>query len=276
MHDAPRPRRYQGAVITTPARIDARVLRERLARARADAAHPTLVVATDADGTLWSGDVGEDLFTAALAGRVFRDAAREALAVEAAALGVDASGDANAIARALYDAFEAGRYPLDRAFAMMAWAFAGFTRAELDGFVAQVLADAGIDRRLRPELVDVLAWARDEGIPAWVVSASPQAIVEAGAARAGVARDHVVAMRPVEQSGAIAPALAGPVVYGEGKIEALAAACPGAEILAAFGDSAYDAAMLRAARVPVAVYPSAGLVAALDTIPGVIVVGERA
>jgi phosphoserine phosphatase len=277
MHDAPRPRRYQGVVITTPGRIDPARLRDRLARAHAEAGCPAerLVLATDADGTLWSGDVGEDLFTAALAERALRDAAKGALAAEAEANDVDATGDANAIAGALYAAFEDGRYPLDRAFSMMAWAFAGFSTAELRRFVDRVLDAARIDARLRPELAVALAWAREASIEAWVVSASPQAIVEAAAARAGIASDHVLGMRPAEHGGVVAPRLAGPVVYGEGKLEALFAACPGATILAAFGDSAYDAPMLRRARVPVAVHPSSGLLDLAHTIPGVLVVGAR-
>jgi phosphatidylglycerophosphatase C len=49
---------------------------------------------------------------------------------------------------------------------------------------------------------------------------------------------------------------------------------PESPILGAFGDSTYDAALLRAARVPVAVYPSKGLLDLAPTIPGVVVIGS--
>ena len=47
-----------------------------------------------------------------------------------------------------------------------------------------------------------------------------------------------------------------------------------AKILGAFGDSAYDAEMLRCAGVPVAVTPSAGLLALLPTIDRVSVLAR--
>src|SRR5262249_54872417 len=90
----------------------------------------TSLLATDADGTLWSGDIGIDLFEALLASHGVRDDAREALAAEARAHGIDDTGDANAIASRLYDAFKAERYPDREAFAMMTWAFAGRTVEE--------------------------------------------------------------------------------------------------------------------------------------------------
>jgi phosphatidylglycerophosphatase C len=107
-----------------------------------------------------------------------------------------------------------------------------------------------------------------------VVSASPLAIVEAGAALVGVSADRVIAMRPNTRSGHVAPGLDGPVVYGEGKLTALRSMRPESPILGAFGDSTYDAALLRAARVPVAVYPSKGLLDLAPTIPGVVVIGS--
>jgi phosphatidylglycerophosphatase C len=59
------------------------------------------LLASDADGTIWDGDVGIDLFEALLAARGVREAAREALAEEARDIGVAAEGDATAITAAL-------------------------------------------------------------------------------------------------------------------------------------------------------------------------------
>src|SRR6185437_6530546 len=105
------------------------------------AAHPGTLLATDADGTIWEGDVGVELFETLLAAGAVREAAREALEEEARLDGVavPAGGDATAVARALYEAHLAGAYPNDRAFAMMAWAFAGHTRGEVRACADRVL-----------------------------------------------------------------------------------------------------------------------------------------
>jgi phosphatidylglycerophosphatase C len=230
---------------------------------------PGALLATDADGTLWDGDVGVDVFESLIDAGAVREAAREALAAEARAYGLPCQGDAAAVARALYAAHLAGAYPNERAFAMMAWAGAGFRRDELRAFAAQVLDARGFAARVRPALREVLAWARAHWVPVIVVSASPREVVLAALERAELAVEGVAAMTPaVGPDGVILPRLAGPVVYGEGKLAALEETWPGARLalLGAFGDSAYDAHLLRAARVPVAVTPAPGLAALAPTI----------
>lgn len=241
------------------------------------------LLASDADGTIWDGDVGIDLFEAVLASRGVREAAREALAAEARAIGLAAEGDANALTAALYEAYKIDRYPHDRAFAMMAWVFAGHHRDELATLCARVLREGRIEARIRPELRTIFGWAASRGVEVYVVSASARAMVELAVKHLGIASDHVAAMTPaVSVEGVLLPELAGPIVYGEGKLAALARARAGsggaagspAALLGAFGDSAYDAAMLRAARVPVAVTPAPGLVALAPTIAGLVVLGR--
>jgi phosphatidylglycerophosphatase C len=87
--------------------------------------------------------------------------------------------------------------------------------------------------------------------------------VRSGACRLGVPAEHVLAMDPVVEGGVVRARLAAPPVYGAGKMTAIARARPDAVLLGAFGDSVYDVAMLRAARVPVAVDPKASLLAAI-------------
>jgi HAD superfamily phosphoserine phosphatase-like hydrolase len=231
------------------------------------------VVASDADGTIWDGDVGFDLFEALLAAKGAREEAREALAAEALSIGVRPEGSAHDLTVALYDAYQRDAYPHDRAFAMMAWAFAGWAPDELSAFCAQNLADRRIEARIRPELLRLFRFAEARGVPVYVVSASPRAVVEAAAPHLGIPRERLVAMTPaLGADGRVLPRLDGPIVYGEGKLAALAKARPAASgaLLAAFGDSAYDAAMLRAARIPVAVTPAPALVALAPTIPGLV------
>jgi phosphoserine phosphatase len=253
-------------------RATAAEIQTRLEAELARASAPTLL-ASDADGTIWDGDVGFDLFDALLAAQGVREAARDALAAEAREIGAADDGNANTLAVRLYDAYKADRYAHDRAFAMMAWAFAGWAEDEVTAFATRVLDDGKIDARIRPELTAIFRWAEARGVDVYVVSASPIGIIRAAAPRLGVALDHVVAMTPATAGGTLLPSLAGPIVYGEGKLAALERARPGAReaLLGAFGDSTYDAAMLRAARVPVAVTPAPGLVALAPTIPGLAV-----
>lgn len=268
-------RAVQGEDAAIP-RVTTDEVLERLERALGawprEAGAPAL--ATDADHTLWDGDVGFDLYEALLAERAARPAARDALRREAEACGAAYApeDDAPALAAALYEAFKAGRYAEDRAFAMMAWAFAGWTEGELAAFSERVFQARGLDARIRPGMRAVLDWARARGVKVLVVSASPQIVVERGVARLGVAPGEVLAMRPRVEGGVIRPELAAPATYAEGKVQAVRrAAGQGARLIAGFGDSAYDAPMMRLAAVPVAVTPAAKLLALCPTIPGVVV-----
>lgn len=245
----------------------------RLEEERASFAGTKPILASDGDGTLWNGDVGFDLFEAVIEQRAVRPEARDALAAEALAIGVTPDGDASTLAVALYEAYQAGRYPHGRAFAMMAWVFAGYRREELAAFCARVLDDGFLEARIRSELRVVFAWAARRGIDVYVVSASPRAIVELAVAHLGVPPDHVAAMTPaLAPTGMVLPRLDGPVVYGDGKLDALERVCEGGRrsILGAFGDMPFDAPLLRAARVPVAVTPTPGLTALAPTIPGLV------
>jgi phosphoserine phosphatase len=78
-------------------------------------------------------------------------------------------------------------------------------------------------------------------------------------------------MSPVVNAGRLAPELGAPATYGDGKVHALEGALAQRSVLAAFGDSAYDAALLRISRAPVAVSPSSKLLAVAHTIPGLVV-----
>ena len=245
---------------------------------RLDAEHERVgggVLATDADGTIWDGDVGVDIFEALLAAEGVREAARATLVAEAAKYDVAAEGSPTALARALYAAFSGERYPHEHAFAMMAWVFAGWHRDEVSAFAAKVLDDGRIESRIRPEMKEIFRWAERRSVPIYVVSASPIAIVELGARRLGVTVAAALAMTPaVDDHGVLLPRLAAPAVYGPGKILALERANVTAHLIGAFGDSAYDAEMLRRARVPIAVTPSPGLLALLPTIERVAVLAR--
>jgi phosphatidylglycerophosphatase C len=228
------------------------------------------VLATDADGTLYRGDVGEAMFETALRERLLRPEALDALAAEALRYGVDPSGDPSALGAKLYDAWRAGHYPDEPAFAMMTWTYAGYAPEELADLARRVLDEFDIATRARPEMMAVLEWGRERALPLYVVSASPIAVVLEATDRLGLGGDRVVAMEPALAGGRLAPRLATPATYAEGKLARLRQRTA-APVLAAFGDSYYDRALLEAAAVPVAVSPSPELVDIIPSIAGCIV-----
>src|SRR5262249_1898682 len=140
------------------------------------------VVAFDADGTLWSGDVSEDVFEAALVADGIREAALEALRNAARAYDLSDTGTPNELARALYTAYRRGDFPERAVVEMMTWCYAGWDASELDRFARQVLAERRLRERLRSQLEPVLEYVRAQGLKTVVISASPRLIVEPAAA----------------------------------------------------------------------------------------------
>lgn len=126
-----------------------------------------------------------------------------------------------------------------------------------------MLHAAQLDGRVHRALAPLMAWAGRAGVELWIASASPSFAVRAGAHRLGVPVENVLAMDPAVENGVLLPRLAAAPVYGAGKMTAIERARPDAVLLGAFGDSVYDVAMLRAARVPVAVDPKPSLLAAI-------------
>lgn len=237
-------------------RIGSAELVERLEDERR-AATGRALLAFDADGTLWSGDVGFDLFKAALAERALRPAARDALAAEAHGAGLSAppADDANNIALRLFAAWAAGDYDDGRAFRMMAWAFAGHDVASMRSLSERALAAAGVEARIHAPVRAVIDWAHGVGVEVWIVSASPRAAVEAGGRLLSVPPERVLAVTPQREGDRLLASLEEPVPYDAGKPAALRAAAADARVLAAFGDSASDGPMMRLARIAVAVEP---------------------
>jgi phosphoserine phosphatase len=238
-------------------------------------AGPEAVIATDGDGTLWAGDIGQALFDALLAERGVREAADAMLRREAARFDIDL-GDATTpsdVAGQLLAAYRAGRYAEDRAFAMMAWAFAGWSLSALTAFTREVLDVFGFEAAVREELKPVLSWAREEDVPVWLVSASPQCAVLAAADVLSIPPERTLSMEPARRDAVLEAKLAQPATYGPGKMLRLSTATGGQPIVAAFGDSSYDLEMLHAAEIPVAVYPAASLAARLGELTEVWILG---
>jgi phosphoserine phosphatase len=216
-----------------------------------------VVVAFDGDGTLWSGDVGEDLMRAALRESFLLDEARASLLAEAERFGIalPADPDANAVAGALVAAYLAGKYPERETCAMMTWCYAGRTLLELSEFAAEVLRDENLLGRLSGELSPIIEWCDAVGVQRVLVSASPRVIVEQAGAVRGFLPDNIAAARPAIAAGRVLPRMDGEVPYAEAKLTAGRALFGDARWLAAFGDNVFDIEMLTTAEVGIAVRP---------------------
>lgn len=233
--------------------------------------HENGLLAFDGDGTLWSGDVGEDVFNEAVTAGLLRKEAREALQREAAAYAIETDGDSSELAARLFAAYLAGTYPERDVCAMMTWCYAGFSREELLTLARHAFARADLADRLHRELEPVLSFAREKGLRVVVVSASPQLIVEEAVTLWGIPPSDVTASRAAFDAERIAPRLASPVPYAEAKPTALRAIAPERELLASFGDNVFDIEMLKAAHLGVVVRPKPALRVRLPELTGLVV-----
>ncbi len=248
-------------------RVSSKEVIARIAAAagRGDAPHSNEqgVVAFDGDGTLWSGDIGDELFFALLAHADIRAPAKTRLIDEARSHNLDTTGDGVAIAKRIYEQYTLGRYPERKICEMMGWLCAGWSRAEVDQFAERLLPAGVLEARLHPEVIEIALAARELGLRTVIVSASPRSIVEAAARRVGFA-DVVATTSFYDEKPPLQTMLARvqePIPYDDGKVINLRALIGADLLVAAFGDNTFDVPMLQAARVAVAVRPKARLLA---------------
>lgn len=242
-----------------------------LATLRAEwAAHGPLPIAFDGDGTLWTGDVAETVWHALVSGRLVRAEAHAALVHEAERVRLSTEGDVHALCTRLFHAYLDGTLEEQRICEIQAWAFAGWSRPELDTFVDRVLFEptatdaVPLSRRYIPETRAILEAARAVSAPVYLVTASPKHVVERAAAPLGFAPDEVLGSRVLWQDGRVAPDVERPICYGPGKVQALERVLGGRPLLAAFGDNVFDVPMLHHARFGVMVRPKARLLVTPD------------
>jgi phosphatidylglycerophosphatase C len=232
---------------------------------------PGGVVATDGDGTLWSGDVGEDLFHAFLDHGHAEPPAIEAFRHIARDYDLSDAGTGTDIARRIYSAYVAGSYPEERMCELMTWCFAGWTRSSLQEFTRDVIDRVDLPGRLHGEVHTVLERSRASGIEAVLVSASPLAVVLEAGRRVGFGEGHVVAARPRYEGDVMLPGVEAPIPYGPGKVSRLRELIgQGRPLYASFGDNAFDVPLLAGATVPVAVRPKARLRARAGEVSGLV------
>lgn len=228
-------------------------------------------MAFDADGTLWSGDVGDDVFEFAYTHDLFRDAARTELARVAQGHDIPGERSASEYARAIHAGYRRGVVDERLMCEVMTWSYAGFSTDELRAVARKAFDARGLASRVRRELSPILDWARREALRVVVVSASPTAIVSEALDLVGISVFDIAGAVPEMAGGRVAPRMAGPVPYAEVKSAAGSSLLSGHDWLASFGDNSFDVELLRAARLGVAVHPKPALSARLGEIDGVLV-----
>jgi phosphatidylglycerophosphatase C len=240
---------------------------ERIGRARGETPGGGGAVAFDGDGTLWSGDVGEDYFYAVVATGRFLPPAIEAMRALAQAAGLGGFGTGHdagvALAQALFAAYLDHKVSEETICEVIAWTCAGWREDDVRQLALDTLVRGRLASRRYEEVERVVRWARASGLETFVVSASPRPIVEAATESLGFDRAHVIAATPLFDAGVMLADVSRPIPYGPGKATLLASALGRAPLVAAFGDNVFDLPMLEAARVAVVVEPKERLLGAL-------------
>jgi len=229
------------------------------------------VLAFDADGTLWQGDVGDDFFEALLDldGGLVPPVALAGMLEVAMSAGVSIREGANA-ARALLDAYNANKLDEERFYEIVGWAAAGWRRGEIETFAERVFGLRGLATRMHDEIPAIHEWARKNDVEIFVVSASPHPIVARGVSRLGISAEYVLAAEAEWDGDLMLPKARRPIPYGPGKVQALRSRIGTRQVLAAFGDNVFDMPMMMAASIGVAVRPKPRLLARAHEMPALL------
>ncbi|MCA9640048.1 MAG: haloacid dehalogenase-like hydrolase [Polyangiaceae bacterium] len=262
--------------VTPPAELPVRLASEQLIERLEVLAkeHSGGALAFDGDGTLWVGDVGEDVFHALLFERGLKDAAAEPLRAFASQYQLETHGTPEEVALRIFQAYLAEDVPEREVCELMAWCFAGWSRSEIEIFVSRVLIERGLNGRRIAESNHVLDWARQAGLRCLLISASPHSVVEVAGGLYGFATDDIHGIRTEVLDEVIQPRVIEPSTYGLGKARTGRSVLGDVPWLAAFGDSGFDAAMMRESQLGVGVRPKGTLLAELGQLPHAVILLE--
>ncbi|MDO9017651.1 MAG: HAD family hydrolase [Deltaproteobacteria bacterium] len=230
------------------------------------------VIATDADGTLWEGDIGDDLFVEALSHHPvgalalsgLRDGAREVF-------GDRSPSDLRELALALIAAYRAGEVSIERICQIQSEVLGDRTRAELDALLD--LVAARVAARIRPAVRVIVEEAASAGVAVHVVTGSLGAAVANTLRRAGLAHATVSGATLRVEGDRVLPSLAHPIPLHGGKVDALRAVGAWPPALG-LGDGGWDATFLGGCAVPLLVHPSDALLHAMVPVGGVMILRD--
>jgi phosphatidylglycerophosphatase C len=226
------------------------------------------VVAFDGDGTLWAGDVADDVVERLLHDKRLKSDAQTHIRHEWAKHFAKPAGsvDPHELTLELLAEDRAGRIGHQRTCEFIGELLAGFNVADFNALCADVFAQKHLRDRLIGEAWAMRKRASELGHKVIVISASPAPIVAAACAVAGMP-DVFCGVVVATANGKYLPQVTRPIPYAQGKVQALDAARNGAPVLAAFGDNRFDSDMLNAARLPFAIRPKAALREVAGTVP---------
>jgi phosphoserine phosphatase len=191
----------------------------------------------DCDGTLWSGNGGEDfLFWEARRGVISKQVADWALP--------------------RYAEYKQGKVDEEAMCGEMVTLHAGIDVKEIEA-AAKTFIESVIEKRIFPEMQKLARALTEASCEIWAVSSTNQWVIEAGVRRFGIPMERVIAASVVIDDGVATDRLIR-VPTDEGKAAAIR------EVIqrvpdAVFGNSIHDAAMLELAKHPFAVNPNPDL-----------------
>lgn len=195
------------------------------------------VAAFDCDGTLWSGDAGENFF---------------AWEIEKGVVSPE-------VARAMrdrYAEYKAGKVTEEDMCGEMVSMHKGLTEAAMMTAAREFMTSA-FPGRIFPEMMDLVRRLQKQGCEVWAVSSSNEWIIRAGLEQFGIGADRILAAK-AQMNGELVDERLVRVPSGPGKPKALRQAL-NKEIDAAFGNSRWDAEMLMIAKHAFAVNPNPDL-----------------
>jgi len=191
----------------------------------------------DCDGTLWSGDAGEGFFSWELDRGLVSD-------------------EIIHWARPRYAEYRAGRVSEEVMCGEMVIMHRGMSQADVQE-AARTFFEEKFAANIFPELRHLVARLREQGCDVWAVSSTNEWVIRAAMPHFGLPEEKVLAASVEVTNGVITDRLVR-VPSGPGKPQAIH------EIVqrspdAAFGNSIWDADMLKIARHPFAVNPNRDL-----------------
>lgn len=195
------------------------------------------VAAFDCDGTLWSGDAGENFFDWEIR-----------TGVVSASVGL--------LMRARYAEYKAGKISEDDMCGEMVQLHKGLREDDVlrlcNEFFEQNFAS-----RIFPEMQQLISELQKSGCDVWAVSSTNEWIIREAMKHFGIPREKILAAAIEVDAGVVTDRLIR-VPSGIGKPQAILEVI-GRPPDAAFGNSRWDAEMLRIARYAVAVNPNPDL-----------------
>jgi HAD superfamily phosphoserine phosphatase-like hydrolase len=195
------------------------------------------VASFDCDGTLWSGDAGENFFDWEIRKGVVSPKVAQDM-------------------RARYAEYKASKVSEEDMCGEMVTMHQGLCEATMMEAAREFMSTA-FPGRVFPEMRELVNRLHDQGCEVWAVSSSNEWIIRAGLEQFGIHPDRILAAKP-EMQGDIVTGRLVRIPSGPGKPKALQDVVR-KPIDAAFGNSRWDTEMLMMAKYAFAVNPNPDL-----------------